>query len=485
MKRNKINKAQRIRAHLKQVNLFAAGIDIGSRSHFVAVPEALDEQPVREFAGFTGDVNRLADWLVEMGIETVAMESTGVYWIPVYEILESRGLEVLLVDARHVKNVPGHKTDVLDCQWIQQLHTYGLLRGAFRPPEEMVALRSYLRQRESLIASASDCIRHMQKALRQMNLLLDNVVSDITGMTGLAIIRAILAGERDTSRLAKLRDKRCRSDERMIAGSLEGHYREEHLFALQQSVECYDFYQQQIEACEGIIERHMREIGSDNHHDQDVPPASKPKGHSKNGFDFDVRSQLYRLTGVDLTEINGMSENNVLTIVSETGLDMNAWPTEKHFASWALSVAHHLSGIGAQQKVFQLRPMGCHHNQICVDIPGKFHDFTVNGSLADMLLRLGPLGNRRFDQLGQLLSRIIDHFGTVIFWEPGQLRGFIGNNSDNVYRPSRVLGLIYGRGQCLLPGALLSQVNRYQDLFKPSHFSSSCGLKTYVDGCPE
>jgi transposase len=280
-----------------------------------------------------------------MGIQTVAMESTGVYWIPVYEILEARGLAVLLVDARHVKNVPGRKTDVLDCQWIQQLHTYGLLRGAFRPPEEMVALRSYLRQREGLIASASDCIRHMQKALRQMNLLLENVVSDITGVTGLAIIRAILAGERDSKQLAKLRDKRCRSDERTIAGSLEGHYREEHLFALQQAVECYDFYQQQIKACEGGIERHMREIEGDNDNDQDVPPASKPKGHNKNGFDFDVRSQLYRLAGVDLTEINGMSESNVLTIVSETGLDMNAWPSEKHFASWlGLSPGNKITG---------------------------------------------------------------------------------------------------------------------------------------------
>ncbi len=345
MKRNKMKKAQRIRAHLKQVNLFAAGIDIGSRSHFVAVPDELDEQPVREFAGFTGDLNRLADWLVEMGIQTVAMESTGVYWIPVYEILESRGLEVLLVDARHVKNVPGRKTDVLDCQWIQQLHTYGLLRGAFRPQEEMVALRSYLRQREGLIASASDSIRHMQKALRQMNLLLDNVVSDITGMTGLRIIRAILAGERDTKQLAKLRDKRCRNNEQMIADSLEGHYREEHLFALQQAVERYDFYQQQVEACEGVIERHVREIEGDNDNDQDVPPASKPKGHSKNGFDFDVRSQLYRLTGVDLTEINGMSESNVLTIISETGIDMNAWPSEKHFASWlGLSPGNKITG---------------------------------------------------------------------------------------------------------------------------------------------
>jgi len=341
----KARRAQRVRAHLKQVNLFAAGIDIGSRSHFVAVPEELDEEPVREFAGFTGDLHRLADWLVKIGIQTVAMESTGVYWIPVYEILETRGLEVLLVDARHVKNVPGRKTDVLDCQWLQQLHTYGLLRGAFRPQDDMVALRAYLRQREGLIASASDSIRHMQKALRQMNLLLDNVVSDITGMTGLAIIRAILAGEHDAQQLAQLRDRRCRSDERTIAGSLEGHYREEHLFALAQAVERYDFYQQQVEACEGAIERHLRQIEGDNDHDPDVPPASKSKGHSKNGFDFDVRSELYRLTGVDLTEINGFSESNVLTIISETGTDMNAWPSEKHFASWlSLSPGNKITG---------------------------------------------------------------------------------------------------------------------------------------------
>ncbi len=341
----KAQQAQRVRAHLKQVNLFAAGIDIGSRSHFVAVPGELDKEPVREFAGFTGDLHQLADWLVKIGIQTVAMESTGVYWIPVYEILEARGLEVLLVDARHVKNVPGRKTDVLDCQWLQQLHTYGLLRGAFRPQNDMVALRAYLRQREGLIASASDSIRHMQKALRQMNLLLDNVVSDITGLTGLAIIRAILAGERDAQQLAKLRDRRCRSDERTIAGSLEGHYREEHLFALAQAVERYDFYQQQVEACEKAIERHLRQIEGDDDNDPDVPPASKPKGHSKNGFDFDVRSELYRLTGVDLTEINGMSENNVLTILSETGTDMNAWPSEKHFASWlSLSPGNKVTG---------------------------------------------------------------------------------------------------------------------------------------------
>ena len=237
---NSQTRKQRIRKHLEQVNLFAAGIDIGSQSHFVSVPEELDQEPVREFSSFTGDLNRMADWLVEIGIQTVAMESTGIYWIPAYEILEERGLLVLLVNARHIKNVPGRKTDVVDCQWIQQLHTYGLLKGAFRPPEETIALRTYMRQRETLTRQASDQIRRMQKALRQMNLLLDNVVSDIDGVTGMKIIRAIIGGERDATVLAKYRDGRCKKSEEMIAASLEGHYREEHLFSLKQTVELYD-----------------------------------------------------------------------------------------------------------------------------------------------------------------------------------------------------------------------------------------------------
>lgn len=344
MKGKRRQRAQRERAQLQQINLYAAGIDVGSRSHFVAVPADLTAEPVREFASFTGDLHRLADWLVELGIETVAMESTGVYWIPLYEILEGRGLAVVLVDARHVRHVPGRKSDVLDCQWLQQLHSYGLLRGAFRPPEALVALRAYLRQREGLIADASDGIRHMQKALRQMNLLLDNVVSDITGVTGLAIIRAILAGERDAQRLAQLRDRRCRADERTIAGSLEGHYREEHLFALGQAVERYDFCQQQILACEAAIERHLRQL--DQAGDAPPPPApKKPRGHSKNGLTFDAHSTLVRLGGVDLTEINGMSESSVLTVLAETSLDLGAWPTEKQFASWlGLSPGSKVSG---------------------------------------------------------------------------------------------------------------------------------------------
>ncbi len=254
------------------------------------------------------------------------MESTGVYWIPAYEILEERGLEVLLVNARHVKNVPGRKSDVQDCQWLQQLHTYGLLHGCFRTPEESVALRAYMRQRESLVQSASDHIRHMQKALRQMNLLLDNVVTDIIDKTGMGIIRAILNGTRDPVELAKLRDPRCKQGEQTIAASLEGHYREEHLFALKQAVELYDFYQQQIFACDAAIETQLRTLESKGDPD-DLPPTKKRK--NKNGLAFDVRSELYRMTGVDLTRIDGMDENNVLRVLAETGVDMSAWRTEK------------------------------------------------------------------------------------------------------------------------------------------------------------
>jgi len=215
----------------------------------VAVPEGLDDQTVRSFACFTADLNQMADWLVRIGIQTVVMESTGVYWIPVFELLEERGLQVLLVNARHVKNVSGRKSDILDCQWLQQLHTYGLLQGAFRPPEQVCALRAYLRHRETLIRYASSHVQHMQKALRQMNLLLDNVVSDITGQTGMRIIRAIVAGERDAHQLAQHRDFRCKRSVETIAKSLEGHYRDEHLFALSQALELYDIYQEKRRAC--------------------------------------------------------------------------------------------------------------------------------------------------------------------------------------------------------------------------------------------
>ena len=239
-RRTRRNQSKELPKHLQHINVNAAGIDVGSKSHFVAVPEKSDEECVREFGAFTSDLHKLAGWLEEHGVETVVMESTGVYWIPLFELLESRGFEVKLVNARHVKNVPGRKTDVLDCQWLQQLHTYGFLEGAFRPPEQICALRAYLRQRANLVRYAASHIQHMQKALNQMNVMLHTVVSDITGVTGMKIIRAILQGERNPHLLADYRDHRCKKDKATIAKALEGNYREEHLFSLNQAVELFD-----------------------------------------------------------------------------------------------------------------------------------------------------------------------------------------------------------------------------------------------------
>lgn len=243
---------------IKVVNPDAAGIDIGASSHFVAVPEGRDKDIFREFGCFTPDIEQMIAWLKKCKIKTVVMESTGSYWIPVFEMLDQAGFEVKLVDAHHVKNVSGRKSDVIDCQWLQQLHTYGLLSGAFRPDDAIVELRGYLRQRSMLIETASMHILHMQKALIQMNIHLHNVISDITGMTGMAIIRAILAGERNPHDLAKLRDFRCKQPEEVIRKSLQGNYRPEHLFTLKQAVEAYDFYQNKIAECEGEIKKNSK-----------------------------------------------------------------------------------------------------------------------------------------------------------------------------------------------------------------------------------
>ena len=328
---------KRIAGHLEKINLFAAGIDIGSESHFVAVPEELDEQPVRSFGCFTADLEAMADWLAKLGITTVVMESTGIYWIPAFEILESRGLDVKLVNARHVKNVAGRKSDVLDCQWLLQLHTYGLLDGAFRPDEQVCSLRSYRRQRDTLVGYRASHIQHMQKALRQMNLLLDNVVTDITGKTGMTVIRAILNGQRNPVELAKYRDKHCKKSEEEIAKSLKGHYRDEHVFALRQAVELYDTYDEKIRACDKALERKLNTFDSKDEKDflkPSTPDKPSKKRKSRCAPDFDVRSELNRVGGVDLTDIDGIDENTALKIVSEIGLDMSRWPSAKHFASW-------------------------------------------------------------------------------------------------------------------------------------------------------
>src|ERR671933_2890553 len=317
---------------LQHLNLNAAGIDIGATAHFVAVPPDRDPQPVRQFATFTADLHRLADWLVACGVDTVVMESTSVYWIPLFEILDARGLRVLLVNARHVKNVSGRKSDVLDCQWLQQLHTYGLLQGAFRPADEIVVLRSYLRQRTMLVQGAATHIQHMQQALQQMNLLLHQVVADSTGVTGMTIIRAILAGEHDPQVRAQQRDHRCKHSVAQITQSLEGNYRAEHLFALQQAVTLYEVYQAQIVACDQQIEQYLARCTPATL--EPPPPPAKARQRTGNPFHFDAQAQLFRLTGVDLTRIDGIDAVTALTVVGAIGTDMTRWKTVKHFTSW-------------------------------------------------------------------------------------------------------------------------------------------------------
>jgi transposase len=318
------------RAALTITHPNAAGIDIGSASHFVAVPPDRDDEPVREFPSFTVDLIALADWLTACGVDTVAMESTGVYWIPLFELLESRGFTVLLVNARHVKNVSGRKSDVLDCQWLQQLMTYGLLSGAFRPPEQICMLRSLWRQRAMLLRSQGRHVQHMQKALTQMNIQLTNVLSDIVGESGQKILRAILAGERDAQVLGKLKNVRVRASVDEIAKSLQGNWRAEHLFELKQALGAFDFVGSQLAECDREIEQQMLVLKA---YDGD-PAKGKKRGRARNAPKFDLRTQLFQMCGVDLTRIDGVDVTTALAVVSEVGSDLSKFPTVKHFTSW-------------------------------------------------------------------------------------------------------------------------------------------------------
>ena len=328
-------------ASMKKLNFNAAGIDIGSAAHYVAVPPDSDPDPVREFKSFTNDLYRLADWLEECGVDTVAMESTGVYWIPLYDILEERGFEVLLVNARQVKNVPGRKTDVLDCQWIQQLHTYGLLRGCFRPDREFVVLRSYMRQREMLVECVSTHIQHMQKALSQMNIQLHNVITDITGVTGMKILRAIVSGNYKPHELAQYRDPRCKASLDEIAEALTGHYREEHLFCLKQAIEFYDITLLKIQECDAEIEKLLNFLESTSPiREEGLAPEIRKRKANRNEPKFEIRSPLHALTGVDLTTITSIGPHRALRIISEIGTDMTRWPSKKHFGSWTTLSPH-------------------------------------------------------------------------------------------------------------------------------------------------
>jgi transposase len=313
----------------------AAGIDIGSTEIYVAVPPDRDPQPVRCFTTFTHDLEAIAEWLQKCGVQTVAMESTGVFWIPLYQILEDRGFRVCLVNARHVKNVPGRKSDVADCQWLQYLHSVGLLRASHRPPQAICAMRSIWRHREGLVQMAAVHIQHMQKSLDQMNIQLHHVISDLTGTTGLAIVDAILDGERDPRKLASLRDARIVASQETIAEALVGDYRPEHLFTLRQSLQAYRQYQRWIAGCDAEIELDLRRLNSKLEPDQ--KPLPKPKDRHKprrNEPRFDLRSHLYRVFGVDLTAVPGVSSLTAHTLLTEVGPDLSKFPNAAAFASW-------------------------------------------------------------------------------------------------------------------------------------------------------
>jgi transposase len=322
---------------LSTINPDAAGIDIGATFHVVAVPRDRDDRPVRTFRTFSGDLHQLADWLTEVGIKTVAMESTGVYWIPVFEILEARGFSVLLVNARHVKHVPGRKTDVNDAQWLQQLHQYGLLRGSFRPRDGVVRLRAYLRHRERLLEYAAAHIQHMQKALMQMNVQLHHVVTDVTGVTGMRIIRAIVAGNHAPDQLATFRDVRCSASVDTIREALTGTYRPEHLFALRHALELYDIHQAKIAECDKEVGSVLQQLNVDRPAPDDPLPAVR-HAKGRNEPQFEVRSALYTLLGADLSQIHGLGPYPVLRLIAECGDDLRKFPTAKNFTSW-LSVA--------------------------------------------------------------------------------------------------------------------------------------------------
>jgi transposase len=347
-------KSKVTRSGMALVHPNAAAIDIGATMHMAAVGADRASEPVRSFGTFTADLRRLADWFAECGVETVVMESTSVYWIPIFELLDERGFKVFLVNARDAKHVPGRKTDVSDAQWLQRLHSYGLLRASFRPKGEIVELRAYLRQRERLLDTAASQIQHMQKAMTEMNLQLHHVVADITGATGMRIIRAIIAGERDPTVLASMRDIRCRSSVEVIEKALSGHYRAEHLFVLEQALALYDVYQQKVDACDIRIEAVLKQLNFVRGHGEDAGadgPGSPPrknqkyKGQTSNGPAFDVSGALHSLLGKDLTQIDGIGSYLALKLISECGDDLSAWPSAKHFTAWlCLAPSNKISG---------------------------------------------------------------------------------------------------------------------------------------------
>jgi transposase len=312
----------------------AAGVDIASREHYVAVNPGADEQSIRAFGCFTEDLYAIAEWLIKCNVDTVAMEATGIYWISLYLILEEAGIDVVLVNARHVKNVSGKKSDVKDAEWIRQLHSCGLLSASFQPDHFIRTLRTFMRHRKNLTDMAATHIHMMQKAMEQMNIKLQNVIADITGKSGQAIIEAILEGERRPEVLVQLLDGRIKASHEAVAKSLQGVWKDENLFELKQSFELYHFYRSKIKECDEKIQVHlvtkMPVLSNEN--------ATSKKHHkaknNKNNLSFDATEILRQITGTDLTEIFGITDTNAIEIISEVGLNMNKWPTEKSFTAW-------------------------------------------------------------------------------------------------------------------------------------------------------
>ena len=318
-KQSKANKSVSLQV-LPVINPNAAGVDVGAKMHVVAVPCDRDPQPVRTFGAFTPDLHEMAAWLKRCGIQTVALESTGIYWISLYEVLEQYGFEVRVVNARHVKRVPGRtKTDVLDCQWIQKLHSFGLLNGSFRPDQQIRKLRTYMRLRDNLVVESTQAVHHMQKALFEMNVQLSNVISDIVGETGLHIVEAVIAGERDPEQLASLCSSRIKASRQTVAKSLHGNWDEALLFALEVALKTYRFAQAQIQECDARIQDHLTQFESR------AELTNSPQN---------LKTQLHRVCGVDLTKIPGIKEQAAQIIISEVGLDMSKWNSEKQFSSF-------------------------------------------------------------------------------------------------------------------------------------------------------
>lgn len=334
-------KAAKVAVTLPVIRPDTAGIDIGATEIYVAVAPDRDEEPVRSFGSFTADLQEIADWLQSCGIGSVAMESTGVYWIPLYQILVDRQIEVCLVNGRHFQNVPGRKTDVLDCQWLQYLHAVGLLRASFRPDQVICAVRTLLRHRQNLVEMAGQHVLHMQKSMEQMNLKLQHVISEITGLTGTRIIDAILAGERDPRVLAKLRDGRIQASAETIVKSLQGDYRTEHLITLRQSLEGYRFYQKQMADLDQKLEAFMNELPAKiDLREHPLPPSKKPYRRQHNAPAYDLRRQCCRAFGVDVTEIPGFAGTTAQVMLTETGPDLSKFGSGSRFASWLTLCPH-------------------------------------------------------------------------------------------------------------------------------------------------